>query len=116
MAGSREDGRPSRLHAELGARWVLLSPATARGDACAAAARRVLGAEGVTRLIPAQPTRLAELVRPDAHLAWSGRTPTALARRLADFLHTAVDEPGGQAESGVGHLAGRTRPSTMMGR
>ena len=93
-AGSDEDGRPSRLHAELGARWVLLAPATATGDACAAAARRALGADGLTRLIPAQPTRRVLLVRPDAHLAWSGRTPAALARWLADFLHReSADEP-----------------------
>jgi 4,5-epoxidase len=102
-AGSHEDGRPSRLHAELGARWVLLSPATTRGDACAAAARQALGADGVTRLIPAQPTHLVRLVRPDAHLAWSGRTPTALARWFADSLHrNTADEP-------LAHTEGQAR-------
>jgi 4,5-epoxidase len=100
-AGSHEDGRPSRLHAELGARWVLLAPATSTGEACAAAARRALGADGLTRLVPAQPTRRVLLVRPDAHLAWSGRAPAALARWLADTLHRpSSDEPLAHAADG----------------
>ena len=104
-AGSREDGRPSRLHAELGARWVLLAPATATGEACAAAARRALGVDALTRLVPAQPTRRVLLVRPDAHLAWSGRSPAALARWLTRALHRCpaadpADEPLPQPASG----------------
>jgi 4,5-epoxidase len=94
MAGSHDDGRPSRLHAELGARWVILAPATAVGDACAATAREALGADGLARLIPARPARRALLVRPDAHLAWSGRAPAGLARWLADALdQRPPDEP-----------------------
>jgi 4,5-epoxidase len=93
-AGSHEDGRPTRLHAELGARWVLLAPATASGEACAAVARRTLGPDRLTRLVPAQPTRRAMLVRPDAHLAWSGRAPAPLARWLEGALHRdSADEP-----------------------
>jgi 4,5-epoxidase len=104
-AGSHEDGRPSRLHAELGTSWVLLAPATATGDACTAAVRRVLGADAVTRLVPAYPTRRVLLVRPDAHLAWSGRTPAALTRWLTRALHCGVatgpaDQPLSQAASG----------------
>jgi 4,5-epoxidase len=104
-AGSHEDGRPTRLHAELGARWVLLAPATATGDACAAAARRALSANGLTRLVPAQPTRRVLLVRPDAHLAWSGRAPATLARWLAGALHPAAPtkraRPGGRQVGAV---------------
>jgi 4,5-epoxidase len=93
VAGSTEGGRQSRLHAELGPRWVLIAPATVTGEACAATARRALGADGVTRLVPAQPTRRVLLVRPDAHLGWSGRTPADLARWLATALHRG---PAGQ--------------------
>lgn len=101
-AGSHEDGRPSRLHAELGAAWVLLAPATATGEACSAVARRGLGAHAVTRLVPAQSTRRVLLVRPDAHLAWSGQSPAALAHWLTRALHCGVatgpgDEPLSQA-------------------
>jgi 4,5-epoxidase len=85
--GSHEDGRRTRLHAELGGRWVLLAPATAGGEACATAARRALGAEVVTRLVPAEPTDRVLLVRPDAHLAWSGGDPAALARWVTGALH-----------------------------
>jgi 4,5-epoxidase len=55
IAGSREDGRPSRLHAELGAQWVLLAPATAAGDACTAAANRALVATGSLGWCPPNP-------------------------------------------------------------
>ena len=89
IAGSGEDGRPTRLHAELGARWVLVAPATRRGEACTATARRALGVDGVTRLLPAQPTRRVLAVRPDAHLAWSGTNPDALLRWLARALRHA---------------------------
>jgi 4,5-epoxidase len=89
IAGTREDGRPTRLHAELGARWVVVAPATRRGEACTAAARRLLGTEGVTRMMPAQRTHRVSVVRPDAHLAWSGPDPGALKRRLARVLWDA---------------------------
>jgi 2-polyprenyl-6-methoxyphenol hydroxylase-like FAD-dependent oxidoreductase len=90
IAGAREDGRPTRLHAELGARWVVVAPATRRGAACTAAARRWLGSDDLTRIMPAQPAHRVSLVRPDAHLAWSGRDPAALARRLARVLWDAA--------------------------
>ena len=77
IAGTCEDGRPTRLHAELGARWVVVAPATRRGEACTAAARRALGADGLTRMMPAQRAHRVAVVRPDAHLAWSGRNPDA---------------------------------------
>jgi 4,5-epoxidase len=94
IAGTREDGRPTRLHAELGARWVAVAPATRRGEACTAAARRILGADGLTRIMPAQRTQRVSVVRPDAHLAWSGRDPAALARRLAQMLWDAPRAKG----------------------
>jgi len=103
-AGSHENGRPSRLHAELGGRWVLLAPATATGEACTAAARHALGVDGVTRLMPAQPTRRVLLVRPDAHLAWSGRAPAALARWLAAALHRGP--AAGHADAPLQQTAG----------
>jgi hypothetical protein len=86
IAGTREDGRPTRLHAELGARWVVVAPATRHGEARTAAARRILGADGMTRIMPAQRAHRASVVRPDAHLAWSGRDPGALTRRLRRVL------------------------------
>jgi 2-polyprenyl-6-methoxyphenol hydroxylase-like FAD-dependent oxidoreductase len=86
IAGTRQGGRPTRLHAELGAHWVIVAPATRCGEACTAAARRQLGTDGVTRMMPAQPTRRVSVVRPDGHLAWSGTDPRALARRLTRVL------------------------------
>jgi 4,5-epoxidase len=91
IAGTREDGRPTRLHAELGARWVVIAPATRRGEACTAAARQILGADGLTRIMPAQRAHRVSVVRPDAHLAWSGRDPEALTRRLGRVLWDAPD-------------------------
>jgi len=93
IAGTREDGRPTRLHAELGARWVVIAPATRRGEACATAARQILGADGLTRIMPAQRAHRVSVVRPDAHLAWSGRDPGALTRRLTRALWDAAGRP-----------------------
>jgi 4,5-epoxidase len=90
IAGTREDGRATRLHAELGARWVIVAPASRRGDACTEAARRILGIEAMTRIMPAQRAYRSSVVRPDAHLAWSGRDPAALTRRLANVLWNAA--------------------------
>jgi 4,5-epoxidase len=79
IACVRGDGSPTRLHAELGAHWVLLAPADP-GPA-AAAARDLLG-EHVTTLTPTREGhRDMLLIRPDAHLAWRGRpgdTPRAV--------------------------------------
>ena len=83
-------GRLTRLHTELGsARWAVLAPSAAAGSACVAEARRLLGADRVTLLVPAEPRDRVQLVRPDAHLAWSGRDPVS----LANWLTTALDEP-----------------------
>jgi 4,5-epoxidase len=82
-----EHGRGTRLHAELGDRWVVLAPPGPAGDAWAAAARRSLGPEQVTRLVAAAAGRRVLLVRPDAHLGWSGRRPEDLARWVSRALH-----------------------------
>ncbi len=83
-------GRSTRLHAELGAsRWAILAPATAAGSDCAAVARRLLGADRVTLLVPAEPSDRIQLVRPDAHLAWSGSDPGSLNGWLTAALDTA---------------------------
>ncbi|MFG3659414.1 FAD-dependent monooxygenase [Streptomyces sp. NPDC047706] len=83
----REEGTPTRLHAELGSRWVLLLP-TAGAHPCAATARRQLGDDrAVTVLTPAVPRDgRVMLVRPDAHLAWRGTSPAALGRWLTRAL------------------------------
>ena len=64
----REDGTPSRLHAELGGRWALLAPSGAAFDGAAAARKRLDDYLAVLRYDGQQ----AMLVRPDAHLAWRG--------------------------------------------
>ena len=66
----RGDGTRTRLHDELGDRWVLLGPS---GPA-EREARERLGAEVAVLAHP--DTRLREnlLVRPDGHVAWRGRT------------------------------------------
>jgi 4,5-epoxidase len=107
-AGSCEDGRPTRLHTELGARWVLLAPATSTGEACTAAARQALGEDRLTRLRPAQPTRRVMLVRPDAHLAWSGRDPAALARWLTDALDRRPPPAASEVSESVKRFATRS--------
>jgi 2-polyprenyl-6-methoxyphenol hydroxylase-like FAD-dependent oxidoreductase len=64
----RDDGKPSRLHAELGGRWALLLP-QASTPAVADVARGWLGElVGVLGYAGER----AMLVRPDAHLAWRG--------------------------------------------
>ncbi len=75
----RADGTATRLHAELGTRWVLLG-----GEACAAVARKRLGAERVT-VLPTDGDTL--LVRPDGHLGWrGGEAPDALDSWLTVIL------------------------------
>ncbi|MFI2372106.1 FAD-dependent monooxygenase [Streptomyces sp. NPDC018833] len=80
---TREDGSPTRLHAELGSRWALIAPTTTRED-CEAVARRHLGDATTAVLTTTQ--RQAMLVRPDAHLAWHGTSPTELDRWLTRML------------------------------
>ncbi len=93
---AREDGRATRLHAELGARWALLAPTrwSSYGEAdIAACAERVharLGAEAVAVLASdADPVRDVLLVRPDGHLAWRGEPlPGVVDAWLAAVLGT----------------------------
>lgn len=107
LACRRIDGSATRLHAELGSKWVLLSPrpptrpaALATQD-CVDLAHQRLGAEQVSVLTPtdAQGRHLL-LVRPDAHLGWRGN-PSAAA--LEGWLTGALD---------YGHVSrGRPRPA-----
>jgi 4,5-epoxidase len=69
----------TRLHAELGTRWVLLGP-----DELGAVARKRLG-DGHVTVLPTDGD--AMLVRPDGHLAWRGApVPDALDARLTGIL------------------------------
>ncbi|MFE3458406.1 FAD-dependent oxidoreductase [Nocardiopsis aegyptia] len=71
LACLREDGSRTRLHAELGAHWVLL--AAEHGPTTADTVRELLG-DRVTTLAPTEEgLRDMLLIRPDAHLAWRGR-------------------------------------------
>ncbi|OEV11873.1 FAD-dependent monooxygenase [Streptomyces nanshensis] len=82
-----EDGRSTRLHAELGARWALLTPPAGAADCLALARRRLGGADVVAALTPVRsPGPHAMLVRPDAHLAWRGTSATALDAWLTSAL------------------------------
>ena len=76
------DGAPTTLHAALGPAWVVLTPA--EGDTCAAAARAALGPLVTELRCP--DVRDVLLVRPDAHLAWRGRSAAALRDRLTGML------------------------------
>lgn len=76
----RQDGARSRLHAELGGRFVLLTPETGAAD-CVSIAQRRLG-EQVAPLRFADDSREVWLVRPDGHLAWRGRDSAMLDRWL----------------------------------
>lgn len=87
LACLRDDGTITRLHAELGTRWVLLTPDPSDGGT--AVATRHLGPGAVSGLIPC--TRQAAdlmLVRPDAHLGWRGSAPDELDRWLTNVLRT----------------------------
>ena len=75
-----EDGSPTRLHAELRGRWALLDGSRQQGEI----ARKALGGD-VVELTAGGPARL---VRPDAHLAWSGRRARDLQRWLRAALGT----------------------------
>ncbi|MGH3914328.1 MAG: FAD-dependent monooxygenase [Pseudonocardiaceae bacterium] len=84
LACRHADGRPTRLHAELGSRWALLVPDAL--DACVPVARKHLGEHAVTVLIPSRGrVHQPMLVRPDAHLGRRG-APIALDRWLAGIL------------------------------
>ncbi|MGW1677002.1 FAD-dependent monooxygenase [Saccharopolyspora sp. NPDC002376] len=71
-------GRRTRLHSELGGRWVVLSSQEADIP---------LG-DGVVHLVPENPRREILLVRPDAHLAWRGTSTAELARWFETTLRT----------------------------
>ena len=81
---TRPDGSVTRLHAELGPRWVLLA---SDGGELFSALRDRLGDDLVCWLRPqhSEPGADALLVRPDAHLAWRGKTtePTSTVRWLS---------------------------------
>jgi 4,5-epoxidase len=78
---TRPDGTETRLHAELGFRWVLLG-----GEECARVARKRLGEDRVT-VLPIDGDTV--LVRPDGHLGWRGQeAPDALDSWLTGILGT----------------------------
>jgi 4,5-epoxidase len=83
----RIGGGRTRLHAELGTRWVLVDPGGAAGEAHAAVAARGLGLDAVTTLRPSSDGGGdVMLVRPDAHLGWRGHDPDALDAWLTSVL------------------------------
>lgn len=99
----RLDGSRTRLHAELGSRWVLLAAPTAKAHACAARARDRLGSDTVTVLIPhaPRPERVV-LVRPDAHVGWCGQpSPTAVDAWLTGILRHGHSHPPTGATGGL---------------
>ncbi|SDS05751.1 FAD-dependent monooxygenase [Actinopolymorpha singaporensis] len=88
----RDDGTPTRLHAELDGRWVLLGRRTVTGPAADAAASR-LGADLVTALEPLDPPPGAILlVRPDGHLAHhvDGADAADAKERLTTWIGRAL--------------------------
>jgi 2-polyprenyl-6-methoxyphenol hydroxylase-like FAD-dependent oxidoreductase len=86
FACNRENGTPSRLHAELGGRWALLIPTHAPQE-LVTVAEKYLGGRLVVR---SYSDRTAMLVRPDAHLGWRGHPddPAGIDRWLASALCT----------------------------
>jgi 2-polyprenyl-6-methoxyphenol hydroxylase-like FAD-dependent oxidoreductase len=87
LIASRADDRPTRLHAELGGRWALVS---ADRDVSAGIAKSVcqrLGGQSVSELASASVAagRIL-LVRPDGHLGWQGSTDPASASRWLDGI------------------------------
>jgi 4,5-epoxidase len=79
----RSDGTATRLHAELGGRWAILTA----DDAAARAAQTRLGAAAIAVLRPQTPSPTL-LVRPDGHLACRGDA-TRLSRWLTGALAAA---------------------------
>ncbi|GAB3489652.1 FAD-dependent monooxygenase [Nocardiopsis coralliicola] len=80
----REDGTPTRLHAELRAHWVLLS---SEPDPPGAQAVRDRLKDAVEVLTP-RDRKLADmlLIRPDSHLLWRGGTAGAGLGAVLDGL------------------------------
>lgn len=70
--------------ADLNGRWALLST----DDSLRSVATAHLGDD--VAALPQEPGRDAFLVRPDGHLAWRGRRPNALDRRLRRALATGL--------------------------
>lgn len=100
----RLDGTTTRLHAELGGHWALLTPSGTPpqvAQACADRARDRLGTATVNVLTPpaARPTQIV-LVRPDGHAGWCGQpSPTALDEWLTGILRHGSHQ--GQTCAGV---------------
>ncbi|AWI31742.1 hypothetical protein DDW44_25365 [Streptomyces tirandamycinicus] len=94
-------GAPTRLHAELGSRWALLSPTPHDGEAYLAEARRHLGpAVPVVHLLTSGSRHAGVmLVRPDGHLAWRGDSAAALGSRLRLRFGTSSGHLPGKAEA-----------------
>ena len=84
LACVRADGSRTRLHAEVGGRWALLTPAEGADEHLDQARKRL--DDGVVALTGAQ-RRDVWLVRPDAHLAWRGHSAPA---RLGEWLDDAL--------------------------
>ncbi|ORA64840.1 oxygenase [Mycolicibacterium elephantis] len=78
------DGAPTRLYAELGGRWVLLTPAG--DDALTATAHAHLGEHVVELRCDDTGHAEAMLIRPDGHLAWRGSAED----KMADWLRRAL--------------------------
>ncbi|WP_329266877.1 FAD-dependent monooxygenase [Streptomyces sp. NBC_01451] len=87
----REDGTRTRLHAELCPGWALVAPgADTRTQVFVDIARRRLGGGGaVAAFLSPEHGRKTMLIRPDAHLGWSGTSPAALDEWLARVLGDA---------------------------
>ncbi|WP_328863047.1 FAD-dependent monooxygenase [Streptomyces sp. NBC_00306] len=88
----RADVSATWLHAELGARWALLSPTPGEGEAYLAVVERHLGpAMSVVPLVATTSGRpCVMLVRPDGHVAWRGRSTTSLDTWLRHGLGTTA--------------------------
>ncbi|WP_327686410.1 FAD-dependent monooxygenase [Streptomyces sp. NBC_00467] len=86
------DGSATRLHAELGACWALLTPTPHEREAYLAVAERHLGpAMSVIPLVPTSSGRQCTmLVRPDGHVAWRGHSTASLDTWLRYRLGTTA--------------------------
>jgi 4,5-epoxidase len=86
IACRHADGTPTQLHEALNGRWALLA-GPGNEDSVAVAENR-LGANNMVVLTPVNGQLIdLLLVRPDAHLAWRGRSaPAKLSRWIADVL------------------------------
>lgn len=84
LACLREDGGATRLHGELGSRWVLLAPE--HGARGVEAVRDRLGDDLVVLTPRKRGLSDLLLVRPDAHLLWRGRPGDVRLGRALDGL------------------------------